>query len=90
MQRRTKRKETSENLSTNSTHPFSPQIILIALDFLLFIMSLYDVIFSRRLGGDPTMSTRDPRGDHATTFNNPGFQERANGQLRWNPNNLVL
>ncbi|XP_052129809.1 uncharacterized protein LOC113210007 [Frankliniella occidentalis] len=58
---------------------FYVQIILIALDFLLFVMSLYDVIFSRRLGGDPTMSTRDPRGDHATTFNNPGFQERANG-----------
>ncbi|XP_034247186.1 uncharacterized protein LOC117648647 isoform X2 [Thrips palmi] len=58
---------------------FYVQIILIALDFLLFVMSLYDVIFSRRLGGDPTMSTRDPRGDRATTFNNPGFQERING-----------
>ncbi|KAE8752089.1 hypothetical protein FOCC_FOCC001251 [Frankliniella occidentalis] len=61
---------------------FYVQIILIALDFLLFVMSLYDVIFSRRLGGDPTMSTRDPRGDHATTFNNPGFQERANVHAR--------
>lgn len=57
---------------------FYVQIILIALDFLLFVMSLYDVIFSRRLGGDPTVS-RDPRGDRATTFNNPGFQERLNG-----------
>jgi len=40
-------------------------------------MALYDVIFSRRHGGDPTMPHgRDPTGEDATTFNNPGFRDR--------------
>lgn len=56
---------------------FYIQILLIILTFLLFIASLYDVLFSRRLGGDPTMESRDPSGEHATTFNNPGFKERG-------------
>ena len=49
----------------------------IILNFLLFIMALYDVIFSRRHGGDPTMPEgHDPTGEDATTYNNPGFRER--------------
>ena len=40
-------------------------------------MALYDVIFSRRHGGDPTMPQgHDPTGEDATTYNNPGFRER--------------
>lgn len=39
--------------------------------------SLYDFLFSRRLGGDPTISSRDPGGEAATTYNNPHFREDA-------------
>lgn len=53
------------------------QVTSIILNFLLFIMALYDVIFSRRHGGDPTLPHgRDPTGEDATTFNNPGFRDR--------------
>lgn len=53
------------------------QVVSIILNFLLFIMALYDVIFLRRHGGDPTMPHgHDPTGEDATTFNNPGFRDR--------------
>jgi len=56
---------------------FYIQVVSIVLNFLLFIMALYDVIFSRRQGGDPTMPHgRDPMGEDATTYNNPGFRDR--------------
>ncbi|XP_073954602.1 uncharacterized protein isoform X2 [Choristoneura fumiferana] len=50
---------------------FYVQIVCIVINSLLFIMSVYDALFSRRSGGDPT----DPLGDNATTINNPGFKE---------------
>nr|CAD7393576.1 unnamed protein product [Timema cristinae] len=52
-------------------------LLLIALDFVLFVLSLYDMLFSRRQGGNPTLSHGDSSGRDATTFNNPGFRERA-------------
>ncbi|XP_073996197.1 uncharacterized protein [Rhodnius prolixus] len=55
---------------------FYIQVVVIILTFLLFIASIYDLLFSRRLGGDPTLSSRDPTGENATTYNNPGFKER--------------
>ncbi|XP_025417749.1 uncharacterized protein LOC112688658 [Sipha flava] len=55
---------------------FYMQIGLIVLNFLLFVAAIYDLIFSRRLGGDPTISHRDPSGVEATTFNNPAFKEK--------------
>ncbi|XP_015365211.1 PREDICTED: uncharacterized protein LOC107162715 [Diuraphis noxia] len=55
---------------------FYMQIGLIILNFLLFVAAIYDLIFSRRLGGDPTISHRDPSGVEATTFNNPAFKEK--------------
>ncbi|EEB11075.1 conserved hypothetical protein [Pediculus humanus corporis] len=57
---------------------FYLQILLIILNFILFVASLYDFLFSRRLGGDPTMATRDPGGEAATTYNNPHFREDSN------------
>ncbi|XP_049958041.1 uncharacterized protein LOC126474607 [Schistocerca serialis cubense] len=57
---------------------FYIQIVTIVLDFALFVLALYDMIFTRRAGGDPTMTNQDPRGDAATTFNNPGFRESRN------------
>lgn len=38
-------------------------------------MSLYDVIFARRSGGDPTAHI-DASTNDAITYNNPGFRDR--------------
>lgn len=48
--------------------------------------AIYDLIFSRRLGGDPTISHRDPSGVEATTFNNPAFKEKRS----MNPSELII
>ncbi|CAI6355636.1 unnamed protein product [Macrosiphum euphorbiae] len=61
---------------------FYMQIGLIVLNFLLFVAAIYDLIFSRRLGGDPTVSRRDPSGVEATTFNNPAFKEKKSKNPR--------
>ncbi|XP_046970746.1 uncharacterized protein LOC124537845 [Vanessa cardui] len=52
---------------------FYVQIVSIVINSALFIMSLYDTLFSRRVGGDPT----NPLGEveDSTTINNPGFKE---------------
>lgn len=46
------------------------------LTFLLFVGALYDMLFARRADGDPTMSSRDPAGTDAMTYNNPGFRDK--------------
>ncbi|XP_041969877.1 uncharacterized protein LOC121726539 isoform X2 [Aricia agestis] len=51
---------------------FYVQIVCIIINSALFIMSLYDTLFSRRVGGDPTNPLGEPEG---TTINNPGFKE---------------
>jgi len=50
------------------------------------VAAIYDLIFSRRLGGDPTISNRDPSGVEATTFNNPAFKEKRS----MNPSELII
>ncbi|CAG9571804.1 unnamed protein product [Danaus chrysippus] len=50
---------------------FYVQIVCIVINSALFIMSVYDALFSRREGGDPT--TIEESG--GTTINNPGFKE---------------
>ncbi|XP_014255018.1 uncharacterized protein LOC106669796 [Cimex lectularius] len=55
---------------------FYIEVAVIIITFFLFIATIYDFLFSRRHGGDPTMSSRDPTGENATTFNNPGYKER--------------
>lgn len=42
----------------------------------MFILALYDVIFTRRPGGDPT-HTLPPPGVDAVTYGNPGYRERG-------------
>ncbi|XP_017768407.1 PREDICTED: uncharacterized protein LOC108556708 isoform X2 [Nicrophorus vespilloides] len=54
---------------------FYIQIMLILLNSILFVMSLYDMIFARRDGGDPTTVTATTE---ATTYGNPGFRDRPN------------
>ena len=38
-------------------------------------MAFYDVIFSRKVGGDPTMDV-DTSSKPATSFNNHGFKDK--------------
>lgn len=52
---------------------FYIQILLIFLEGTLFVMSLYDMLFSRR-DGDPTNVSMPVE---ATTYGNPGFRERG-------------
>ncbi|XP_013149050.1 PREDICTED: uncharacterized protein LOC106111468 isoform X2 [Papilio polytes] len=52
---------------------FYVQIVSIVINSILFIMSLYDTLFSRRAGGDPTNTHAHAEG--GTTINNPGFKE---------------
>ncbi|KAB0792879.1 hypothetical protein PPYR_12499 [Photinus pyralis] len=54
---------------------FYIQVLLIILNAVLFVMSLYDLIFSRRDGGDPTKSVSIPV--EATTYGNPGYRDRG-------------
>lgn len=49
------------------------ELLVIAFSIALFVLALYDVMLSRRTGGDPTLPT-DPNAP-AITFNNPGFRE---------------
>ncbi|XP_022208374.1 uncharacterized protein LOC111064864 [Drosophila obscura] len=54
---------------------FYIQIVAIVLSIALFVAALYDVIYSRSPGGDPTMGMDAASPASATTFNNPGFKE---------------
>ncbi|XP_063231882.1 uncharacterized protein LOC134536174 [Bacillus rossius redtenbacheri] len=56
---------------------FYMQLVLIALDFALFVLATYDVLFSRRPGGDPT-APLEAAGD---AFNNPGFREHGRREV---------
>lgn len=51
--------------------------MLIVVSIILAVLAVYDVIFSLRAGGDPTMPV-EISGAPATTFNNPGFREGRN------------
>lgn len=47
----------------------------------LVVLALYDVIFTLRVSGDPTLTVIDMTGAAATTINNPGFRDgRGNGK----------
>lgn len=49
-------------------------IICIILSIILCVLSLYDLMFSRRSGGDPT-EVPDVTGSRAITYDNPGYRE---------------
>lgn len=46
----------------------------VILTILLAVMSLYDLMFSRRPGGDPT-TLPDISGSRAITYDNPGYRD---------------
>jgi len=60
------------------------QIVAIVLTIALFVAALYDVIYSRSPGGDPTMALDASSPGSATTFNNPGFKEPRSATI-WQP-----
>jgi cytochrome c biogenesis factor len=53
---------------------FYLQILVIVLSIGLFVLALYDVLNSRKRGGDPTMAV-EVSPTAATTYNNPGFRD---------------
>ncbi|XP_054732581.1 uncharacterized protein LOC129240675 [Anastrepha obliqua] len=54
---------------------FYLQIVVIVLTVGLFLVALYDVLFSRSPGGDPTMIVDASSPASAMTYNNPGYKE---------------
>ncbi|XP_055380042.1 uncharacterized protein LOC129611113 [Condylostylus longicornis] len=56
---------------------FYLQIVVVILTICLFGLTLYDVLSSRKSGGDPTMLISSDPGNSASaiTINNPGFRE---------------
>lgn len=56
---------------------FYLQMLVIALELALTLVSTYDFVLSRRLGGDPTFYSRDPSGSGALTYSNPSFKDDA-------------
>ncbi|KAF7284839.1 hypothetical protein GWI33_021482 [Rhynchophorus ferrugineus] len=51
---------------------FYIEVLAIILNSALFVMSLYDMFFSKREGGDPTTVSMPIE---STTYGNPGFRE---------------
>lgn len=54
---------------------FFLQILVILIEVLLTVAASYDLVMSRRLGGDPTFYSRDPSGSGALTYSNPSFKD---------------
>jgi len=52
---------------------FYIELLCIVLSIFLTVLAVYDILLTRRAGGDPTMAV-DPNAP-ATTYNNPGFRE---------------
>lgn len=65
-----------------SRYRFYFQIVSIVVNCVLFVMSVYDALFSRRAGGDPTNPLAAPEG---TTINNPGFKDGRGKLFFCNP-----
>lgn len=65
------------------------QIVLVVLSIGLAVMALYDVIFTLRPGGDPTLNI-DTSAGQATTFNNPGFRDGRPGNHHSNQLQLII
>lgn len=49
-------------------------VVCVITTIVLFVLSLYDLMFSRRSGGDPT-EVPDVTGSRAITYDNPGYRE---------------
>lgn len=50
-------------------------MLVIASEVLLTLTATYELMLSRRLGGDPTFYSRDPSGSGALTYSNPSFKD---------------
>jgi hypothetical protein len=56
-------------------------VIDVVLTILLCVMSFYDLMFSRRAGGDPTQ-VPDVSGARAITYDNPGYREIEQSEFK--------
>ncbi|XP_057366802.1 uncharacterized protein LOC130687645 [Daphnia carinata] len=54
---------------------FYLQMLVILSEVLLTLTATYELMLSRRLGGDPTFYSRDPSGSGALTYSNPSFKD---------------
>jgi hypothetical protein len=55
-------------------------VVGVVMTILLCVLSVYDLIFSRRSGGDPT-EVPDVSGARAITYDNPGYREGEHSEL---------
>lgn len=55
-------------------------VVCVVTSILLCVLSLYDLIFARRSGGDPT-SVPDVAGSRAITYDNPGYREGEHSEF---------
>jgi hypothetical protein len=62
------------NFSVSRGISFYLVVIAVVLSILLLVLSLYDLMYSRRSGGDPTQ-VPDVTGSRAITYDNPGYRE---------------
>lgn len=53
---------------------FYMELIAVVLNIFLVLAALYDLMYSRRTDGDPTV-TPDVTGQNAITYDNPGYRE---------------
>lgn len=69
---------------------FYLEVVAVVLTISLFVMSLYDLMFSRRAGGDPTEAP-DVTGTRAITYDNPGYREgeQSKYNIRFNDNKYI-
>ena len=56
--------------------------VLLISETALVCACAYDLLLSRRLGGDPTFFSRDPTGANAHTYANPSFTTEERGVLQ--------
>ena len=49
-------------------------VVCVVTSIVLCVLSVYDLIFSRRSDGDPTQ-VPDISGNRAITYDNPGYRE---------------
>lgn len=65
-------------------------IVDVVVTILLFVMSIYDLMFSRRSGGDPTQ-VPDVSAARAITYDNPGYREGEHSKsFFYNFKNIVF
>lgn len=64
-------------------------VVCVILTILLCVLSIYDLIFSRRSDGDPTQ-VPDVTGSRAITYDNPGYREGDHSKLLFYSSKYII